>query len=151
MKRIILSIWTTWLVATASLSAQAQKNVWNTLAMIKFEQPANQEAEGIMAGASGQFTKMVEAMIGTEVEVKGYIIPLSGQKAQSSFMFSAFPFDMCFFCGKAGAESVMDTTMKDGKTVNYSEKAITLKGTFRYYPSDPSGIFYKLENATLVK
>ena len=126
-----------------------QTNVWNTLGMMKFERQYAEGDIGSQAGSGGRFRTLIENMDGDEIEVKGYVIPLSGKKAQSNFMFSAYPYNMCFFCGKAGPESVMEVFMKDNKTVNFSEKPIKIVGTFRFYPNDPNEIMYKLENARL--
>ena len=133
------------------LQAQSNKNVWSTLALMKFErQYAENDGIGGNAGQAGRFRPIIEEMDGDEIELRGYIIPLNGKKAQSLFMFSAYPYDMCFFCGKAGPESVMEVTMLPGKQVEYSDDPIILKGTFRFMPNDPNGIMYKLDNAVFV-
>lgn len=116
----------------------AQENVWNTLFLIKYE-------TGGMG--NGKFEDIIKDMDGDEITVRGYIIPLSGKRAQSQFMFSAYPYNTCFFCGGAGPESVMETSMQAGKTVEFSEKPITLRGTFRYQANSETEIFYRLENA----
>lgn len=126
---------------SAGLSAQTT-SVWGTLTMLKYEQ-AGQD--------NNPFRKLVQQLEGQEVEVKGYIIPLTGQRAQSNFMFSKFPYNMCFFCGKAGPESVMEVYMDADQEVAFSEKPIVLKGIFRFYPGDPNQIMYKLEKAVLVE
>ena len=127
------------------------KNVWNTLALMKFErQYAQNDGIGGQAG-QGRFLPIIEALDGEEIEVKGYIIPLSGKKAQSHFMFSAYPFASCFFCGKAGPESVMEVFMKDDKKVEYSDNSITIKGKFKFLPNKLDDIMYQLEFGELVE
>ena len=121
------------------------KNVWNTLALMKYErQYAESDGIGAQAG-QGRFLPLIEKMNGDEIEVKGYIIPLSGQKAQSHFMFSAYPYASCFFCGNAGPETVMEVFMKNDKKVEYSDKAITIKGKFKFLPNKLDDIMYQLE------
>jgi hypothetical protein len=124
-----------------SLLAQSQDNVWNTLFLIKYETGGK---------GNGKFEEIIRGMDGDEITVRGYIVPLSGKRAQSQFMFSAYPYNMCFFCGGAGPESIMEAFMKEGKTVEFSEKPITLKGTFRYIPNTETEIVYRLENAVKV-
>jgi hypothetical protein len=139
------------LLGLPTISAQ-EKNVWSTLAMMKYErQYAENDGIGGNAGQTGRFRPLIEKLDGTEIELKGYIIPLSGKKAQSHFMFSAYPYNMCFFCGKAGPESVMEVVMQEGKQAEYSEKAVWLKGIFKFMPADPNEIMYKLEHAEVVK
>lgn len=131
--------------------AQTKKNVWSTLAMMKYErQYAQSDGIGAQAG-KGRFLPLIEALVGEEIEVKGYIIPLTGQKAQNHFMFSAYPFASCFFCGKAGPESVIEVFMKDNKKVEYSEKSITIKGKFKFLPNKLDDIMYQLELGELVE
>ena len=65
-------------------------------------------------------------------------------------MFSAFPYNMCFFCGKAGPESAMQVFTKKGKAVTYTEDAVHVKGILRLRRNDITGLIYALENAELV-
>ena len=131
------------LLTIASLS-RAQGGSWSTLAMIKYVDVAQVEEDNTIL-------KMIRDLEGEEMVLKGYIIPLEGKKAQAHLMFSAYPYANCFFCGQAGIESVVEVFMKEGEAVEYSDKAIEIKGIFRYIPSSFDEIMYKLENATVVE
>lgn len=134
-----------------SSTAQSKKNVWKTLSLMKFERQFS-ENDGIGAHInSRRYTPILEAMDGDEIEVKGYFVPLDGMSAQSNFMFSAYPYNMCFFCGNAGPESVMEVFTKNEKKVKYSEELITLKGIFRFNAADENGLMYSLENAVQIQ
>ncbi|MFK8101645.1 MAG: hypothetical protein AB8G15_03945 [Saprospiraceae bacterium] len=128
-------------------TSTAQENVWRTLAMIKMEK----DFSSMQEGKELRFGPLIKRLEGKEITVRGYIIPLSGKKGQSHFMFSAYPYSNCFFCGKAGPESVMEVFIKDDKKVDYSEKIIKIKGTFAIRSSDPNDIMYQLSDAVLVK
>ncbi|MEO1711943.1 MAG: DUF3299 domain-containing protein [Bacteroidota bacterium] len=148
--RIILLL--SFLLVSAEVLQAQEKNIWSTLAMMKYErQYAESDGIGGMAGGNGRFRPLVEALDGKEVEVKGYIIPLSGKKAQSHFMFSAYPYNMCFFCGQAGPESVMEVIMESNAKVEYSDDPIVLKGIFHFRPTAGEDIMYHLEHALKVK
>ena len=134
------------LLVSTGLFAQTDKNIWSTLALMKFERH-----KGNGTGEGSQIIPLIEALDGTEVTVKGYVIPLSGKKAQSHFMFSAYPYSSCYFCGGAGPETIMETFAKGGEKIEFSDTAITLKGTFRFTSRDPEDIMFTLENAILVK
>jgi hypothetical protein len=139
------------LLGLADLSAQSG-NVWNTLTLMKFEgQYSQNDGIGSQGGGQSRFRPLIEKLHGTEIEVKGYIIPLTGERAQSTFMFSAYPYDMCFFCGKAGPESVMEVEMAGGEKVAYSDRAIWVKGTFHFNPNAESGIWYSLKEAESIE
>jgi hypothetical protein len=131
------------------LSAQNTDNVWRTLALMKFERQYS-ENDGIGQQQQGRFISLIEALEAKEITLKGYIVPLSGKNAQSHFMFSAYPYSDCFFCGKAGPESVVEVFTKNQKLITFKEGAITLKGIFRFTSRDPNDIMFTLENAEVV-
>lgn len=135
------------MLSTTVVQAQ-QKNIWRTLALIKFEKQHSEN--NVMANQKPRIEPLLQSMNGEEVTVKGYVIPLSGKIGQSHFMFSAYPYANCFFCGKAGAESVMEVFTKDEKKVAYSEKPIYMKGTFKYLGYKHNDIMFTLEDAVKV-
>jgi len=145
-KKGFLSLFLVFIFTAGSLVAQSKKNIWTTLALMKFERH-----KGNGSGQGSQIIPLIEALDGTEVNVKGYVIPLSGKTAQSHFMFSAYPFANCYFCGNAGPETIMEAFIKGGEKVKFSEEAITLKGTFKFTSRDPNDVMFTLENATLVE
>lgn len=119
--------------------------VWNTLSFVKFTQ-------GEMPGKekNNKMTSLISDMEDKEIQVRGYIIPLTGKKAQNHFMFSAFPYAMCYFCGNAGPETVMEVYMQIGKKVEFSEKPILLKGKFKWHSKDLTDVMFKLEEAEVI-
>ena len=126
-----------------------EENIWRKLSVVKFDKRIADADQHI--AREPRYMPLMRSLDGTEIVVKGYIIPLTGKVAQTEFMFSAYPYDMCFFCGKAGPETVMEVFAKDGAPVDYSEKSMTLKGTFRFRSSDVNDIMFKLEEAELVE
>ena len=129
-----------------------KRNVWSTLGLMKYERQFS-ENDGISANTGGgsKFRPLIEALNGKEIEVIGYIIPLSGKKAQSHLMFSMYPFASCFFCGNAGPETVMEVFMDGDKKIEFTDQAITLKGKFKFLPNRTDDVMFHLENAVLVK
>ena len=119
--------------------------MWSTLALMKIERDLGSASEG-----ESKIIPLIEALDGMEITVKGYVIPLSGKKAQSHFMFSAYPYANCYFCGNAGPETIMETFAKNDEKVEFSDTAITLKGIFKFTSRDPNDIMFTLEQAVLV-
>lgn len=113
--------------------------------MLKYDR----NADGTV-NPEGKFLPMIQKLDGQEITVRGYMIPLSGKRAQSNFMFSAYPYAVCFFCGQAGPESVMEVFMDGDKAIEFSENTIELKGIFRFQPSNGE-IAYRLEKGRLLK
>jgi hypothetical protein len=56
---------------------------------------------------------------------------------------------MCFFCGGAGPETVMEIEAKD--PVKYTAEQIVLKGILSLNSDDINHLMYKLSEVTLEK
>ena len=95
------------------------------------------------------FSKAVKKLNGTEITIKGYILPLKASKDQKYFILSAYPYNMCFFCGGAGPESVMEVFST--KPVKSSKKMVKLKGTLRVNYNPTLGqVLYTLKDAEVI-
>ena len=95
------------------------------------------------------FSENIKAINGKEIEVKGYMIPLEELTGQNFFVLSAFPYNMCFFCGGAGPETVMEVnTIKE---IPFSEKPILIKGRLELNESDYNHMMYILNDALLLE
>jgi len=95
------------------------------------------------------FADQVESLEGTEITVKGYIIPVEGYKSHNEFIFSAYPYNMCFFCGGAGPETVMEVESIDA--VEYTAEQVVLKGKLVLNADDVNRLMYLLVEATQVE
>lgn len=122
-------------------------DMWTTLGMVTFE--SIYDPEFMIEIKKPKISSTVEKLDGKQIEVEGYIIPLSGQITQSHFMLSKFPQSTCFFCGKAGPETAMQVFMKDNKKVKISERKVRIKGNLLINPKDASSLLYTLEDATI--
>lgn len=127
--------------------SQSTESVWKTLGKISYKK----EYDELMGFKIDKpvFGNEVKALDGKEVTVKGYIIPVEGYKSHSEFIFSAFPYSMCFFCGGAGPETVMEVEAKE--PIKYSADAITIRGVLKLNDKDINRLMYKLVNVRLVK
>ncbi len=147
MRKAILFIFLQVLLSSISIHAQNEKNVWSTLALLEFEQ----KDDSGNFNEEGNILPLIEAFEGKEILVEGYVIPLSGKKAQSHFMFSAYPYASCFFCGKAGPETIMEVFVKDDKKIEFSEKKMSIKGTFHFTSRNPNDVMFTLKNAEIAE
>ena len=89
------------------------------------------------------FSQDVLALEGKEVTITGYIIPVEGYKSHKEFIFSAYPYNMCFFCGGAGPETVMEVVALE--PVPYTADPVTIKGVLRLNATDINRLMYALE------
>ena len=83
------------------------------------------------------------------VEIKGYIIPTDGYKSHTEFILSAFPYNMCFFCGGAGPETVMEIYAKT--PIKFTSEAVTIRGKLELNSDDVNRLIYSLTNAEPVE
>ncbi len=146
MKRTIIT-----LIALFGLAAlqptQAQDKVWKTLSKITFRKEYN-EMMGFKVDVP-VFSEEVKALEGKEITVKGYIIPVEGYKGHKEFIFSAFPYNMCFFCGGAGPETVMEVYADEA--IEYTAEPITIRGKLELNTDDINRLIYALRGVEKVK
>lgn len=138
------------LLAAFMLSANAgtaQENIWKTLGKITFTKEYD-ELLGFKVDVP-VFSPEVKALDGETVTVRGYIIPVEGYKSHSEFVFSAFPYNMCFFCGGAGPETVMEVSAK--KAIPYTAQPVTIKGKLSLNNTDVNRLIYILTDVVPVE
>jgi len=138
-----------FLLSTAAVSAQSDKasNVWKTLSKITFKKEYD-EMMGFKVDVP-VFSEDVKKLEGKTVKIKGYIIPVEGYKSHKEFIFSAYPYNMCFFCGGAGPETVMEVYAKE--PIEYTAEAVTIEGKLELNASDINRLIYALQDATYAK
>jgi hypothetical protein len=126
--------------------AGAQDGIWKTLGKITFKKEYS-EIMGFKVDVP-VFSEEVKKLEGKDIIVRGYIIPVEGYKSHKEFVFSAFPYNMCFFCGGAGPETVMEVYAK--RPVEYSAQAVTLKGKLMLNDDDINRLMYAIMDAVLI-
>lgn len=131
--------------------AQTNKSadIWKELENVTFKKHFDKEL-GIYVDKP-IFGKKIKKWNNKVVTVKGYIIPLEGYEGQTYFIFSKFPYSMCFFCGGAGPETVMEVDMVKGKKIKYTSKQITIKGKLKLNDDNIDKLMYLLVDAVQVK
>ena len=127
----------------SSVSYGQNDNLWQTLSKITYTKEYD-ELLGFKVDKP-LFSEEVEKLAGKEVEIRGYIIPVEGYKGHKEFVFSAFPYNMCFFCGGAGPETVMEVYAS--KPVQFTQEPIKLKGVLKLNKDDINRLMYILEDA----
>jgi len=145
-KFLVSCLFLTFFYSSVS-QAQSPAKTWETLAKVVIKTKYNSK-EGYEIDYP-VFSEEVKALNGKIISIKGYIIPLDDLKGQNYFILSALPYNLCYFCGGAGPETVMEVyTLKE---IPYSSKPITLKGRLKINANDYNHLMYLLKEATLVK
>ena len=124
----------------------AQKNFWHVLAEVRFE--TKMDATGTYEIEVPVFNDHLKSFQNRRVKLKGYIIPLSELGGQSKFMFSSLPFSMCYFCGSAGPETIVEieSTVK----IKFTTRPVEIEGTLILNATDPDHHMYILKSANLI-
>lgn len=149
MKKLFFYAFSAFLLTgMATQAGLAQpKPLWTTLAKVTFKKQYD-EMLGFKVDVP-IFSPEIKALEDKTVEVKGYIVPVEGYKGSKEFVFSAFPYNMCFFCGGAGPETVMEVYAKEA--IKYTTEAIIIKGKLELNSNDVNRLMYILNDAELVR
>lgn len=140
------------LLATFMPQAAAQapetkaENLWKVLSKITFKKQYD-EVMGFKVDVP-VFSDPIKKLDGNIVTIKGYIIPVEGYKSHKEFVFSAFPYNMCFFCGGAGPETVMEVLAKE--PIKYTTEPVTIRGKLELNDTDINRLIYALTEAARV-
>ncbi|MEM6770375.1 MAG: hypothetical protein AAF597_07325 [Bacteroidota bacterium] len=145
MRTLLLSL-SFFLLAGTALQAQ-DTNLWKTLSKITYEKKFD-DLLGFKVDVP-VFSEGIKELEGEIVEVSGYIVPVEGYKSHTEFIFSAYPYNMCFFCGGAGPETVMEVTSIE--PIKYSTERIKIRGKLTLNSDDINRLMYILTEAELVK
>lgn len=141
MKLILISV-----LFLSSLHTEAQQeNFWHTLAQVSFKN--GKDKNGYDAEVP-IFSKYLKSCNGKKISIKGYVIPLEEVGGSGKFMLSSLPFNLCYFCGAAGPETVVEVETKE--TIKFSSKQIMLEGIIVLNETDPDHHIYILKNAKLI-
>ena len=151
MRSILLTALTFLLLSGFTSTATAQTgdatNLWQKLARITYTKQYD-ELLGFKVDVP-VFSDEVKQLEGETVTVKGYIIPVEGYKSHTEFILSAFPYNMCFFCGGAGPETVMEVFSVE--PIEYQAEPVTIRGRLELNDSDINRLMYILRDVELIE
>ncbi|HFA49179.1 MAG TPA: hypothetical protein ENJ95_09195 [Bacteroidetes bacterium] len=130
MKNIIIA-----LAIFAALPAFSQhQNAWDIFSQTEFQKTFSKELGMFMTWP--KFSDDILKWQGKEVTIVGYIIPTGEAGGFDGIIISKYPYAMCFFCGKAGAESVAELRMKEKAPDFDMDKPYVFKGKLLLNDSD---------------
>ena len=82
-----------------------------------------------------------------KVFISGFIVPIDNV----NYAVSKNVFASCFFCGKAGPETIMGIKFKAGKMKLRTDQYVTLSGILKVNETDVDNWMYNIEDAVIVK
>jgi hypothetical protein len=145
MKNIIFGILCLVIFNNEKITAQA--DIWQKLSMVTYKKEYN-DLLGYKIDVP-VFDKIIKNLEGKTITVRGYIVPTDGYKSHTEFVFSAFPYSMCFFCGQAGPETVMDVKAIEG--IKYTSEPVTIRGKLHLNDKDINRLMFSISGAELVE
>jgi hypothetical protein len=126
------------------LPYQQEKNFWQVLAEVSFKKESRDGYEVEVP----QFSKYLKSWNGKKVKIKGFIIPVGEVGDASKFMFSSLPFNVCYFCGAAGPETIME--VETNQKIKFTSQSIWMEGILILNEKDPEHHMYILKSATVI-
>lgn len=126
------------------ISVSQDKNFWNVLAEVGFkkEKKNGYEIEVPL------FSNHLKSWDGKKIKLKGYVIPVGEVGDESKFMLSSLPFNVCYFCGAAGPETIME--VESTQKVKFTSQAIWMEGILHLNEKDPDRHIYILKAAKII-
>lgn len=143
MRKIIMTL--IWVMATHAWSQATPpvKANWKMLSDVLFtEKYVESENASFLFPEFGSSVKRLE---GQEIIITGYMFPLDVKK--NFYVLSANAFANCFFCGRAGPESIIQLKLKKGHRKYVMDEKVTIKGVLKLNDNDVNYCNYILEEA----
>jgi len=143
MKQIVGTV----LFVVLCLTASAQNNnFWQVLAEVGFQSKKDKNTGYFIE--TPIFSKTLKSWNGKKIKLRGYVIPVNEIGDQDKFMFSSLPFNVCYFCGAAGPETVIE--VESDEKIRFSSKAIWIEGILYLNEKDPDHHMFVLKSARTI-
>jgi hypothetical protein len=94
-----------------------------------------------------KFSKKITKYANKEVVIRGYLVPVD----KTIWALSKSTYASCFFCGKAGPETVMGLLFKDTPEKLKMDANVYIKGKLKVNGDNVDDWMYSLQNAVIVK
>jgi hypothetical protein len=131
--------------AFGSVISYAQHNYWKDLARVAIEEKTDESGFPVEFPV---FHDNLKAIEGDKIMLEGYMVPLEEMMGHKYFVLSKYPFNMCFFCGAAGPETVIEVYITE--EVAFTSDKIKIQGTLELNEDDPRHLMYLMKNAELL-
>ena len=116
------------------------EDIWKVLLKVKYSFHKNTYIPS--------FDDKIKALDGKIVTIKGFMYPIDEKLEHEFFYISYYPVNVCFFCGGAGPESVIEVNSQ--KAIPLKNKAIQVKGKLKLNYKDRQRLFFILLNAEVI-
>ena len=112
----------------------AKANLWEVFEKVKFREIFYQEFEDVLP--TPQFDEAIRKWEGKVITLNGYVIPATEAPGFEWIILSRFSFANCFFCGKAGVESIAEVQLKGKRPRFKNDEKYTFSGRLKLNKND---------------
>ena len=116
------------------------EDVWKVLLKVKYSFYKNYYIP--------KFDDKIKALDGKIVTIKGFMYPIDEKIKHEFFYLSYYPVNVCFFCGGAGPESVVEVNSR--KAIPLKSRAVNVRGKLKLNYKDRQRLFFILLNAEVI-
>lgn len=116
---------------------------WKLLGVIKFVKKPHKEYGEVNYPLVNQKVKSLNKK---KVVMTGFIVPIDN----TNYALSKNVFASCFFCGKAGPETIMGLKFRNPKRYK-TDQYVTIVGTLRVNEANVDDWIYNIDDAVVVK
>lgn len=124
--------------------AKGDTLTWKLLAEIKYEKKKHPKYGEVQFPIVND---KVKSKGKKKVYISGFIVPIDSK----SYAISKNVFAACFFCGKAGPESIVGLKFKGATPKLKTDQYVTVEGSFRYNETDADDWIYNIDDVVIVK
>lgn len=135
----------TFFLMLGAVTSNAQHNYWKDLARVTIQEKTDENGFPVEYPVFHDDLKAIE---GDKITLEGYMVPLEEMMGHKYFVLSKYPFNMCFFCGAAGPETVIEVYTTE--EVDFTSDKIKMQGILELNEDDPRHLMYLLQKAELV-
>ena len=117
---------------------------WKLLSMVKYTKKPSKDYGEIMFP---QVNAKLKSLHKKKVFLSGFIVPIDND----NYAISKNVFASCFFCGKAGPETIAGLHFRKLKGRLKTDLYVTVEGIFRVNENNPDDWMYNLDDVVIVK
>jgi hypothetical protein len=147
MNRTLSALAVLLLVFCLPREGKAQSLGWDAFAQVKFVKKFYKD-EGLYI-MTPVFDQKIKSLETVEFTLRGYYIPTDMEG--KFIIISKVPMANCFFCGGAGAESIVMVYTKSKPPRLKTDQVLTIKGKLRLNDDNLDELNFILDEATIVQ
>ena len=117
---------------------------WKLLGQVKFVKKPHKEYGEVDFPIVNTTLKSLNTK---KIYISGFIVPIDNK----NYAISKNVFASCFFCGKAGPETIMGLNFKDNLPKLKTDQYVTIEGTLRLNDSNIDNWMYNVDNVKIIK